>query len=110
MAGKFEIISPFSQSPKFDLDKFRSSLESKDMYGNGQVSKVKIKRVVARSARFFSIKMLNGQQFGTSGYNSFDFCYKQHVIQAASNAHLSVPKDVLHVWLTNCDPINRWYM
>ena len=32
---------------------------------------------------------------------------KQHVIQAASNAQLSVPKDVLNQWLKASDPINR---
>ena len=32
---------------------------------------------------------------------------KQHVIQATSNAKLSVPKDVMHLWLTASDPIKR---
>ena len=32
---------------------------------------------------------------------------KQHVIQATSNSKLSVPKDVMHLWLTASDPIKR---
>ena len=32
---------------------------------------------------------------------------KQHVIQATSNAHLSMPKDILHQWLAASDPIKR---
>ena len=32
---------------------------------------------------------------------------KQHVIQATSNAHLSLPKDILYQWLAASDPIKR---
>ena len=32
---------------------------------------------------------------------------KQHVIQATSNAHLSIPKDIFHQWLAASDPIKR---
>ena len=32
---------------------------------------------------------------------------KQHVIQATSNAHLSISKDILHQWLAASDPIKR---
>lgn len=65
-----DLESAIANSPKFDLEVFRSSLESKDMYGNEQVS-------------------------------------KQHVIQAANHAKLSIPRDVFGRWLMASDPINR---
>ena len=65
-----DLESAISDSPNFNLNQFKTSLESKDMYGNEQVS-------------------------------------KQHVIQAANHAKLSVNKDVLKRWLSACDPIHR---
>ncbi len=65
-----DLEAAIANSPKFDLGQFRKSLESKDMYGNEQVS-------------------------------------KQHVIQAAQNSKLSVPRDVFGRWLVSSDPINR---
>ncbi len=34
-----ELEAALTDSPKFDLERFQQSLESKDMYGNGQVSR-----------------------------------------------------------------------
>ena len=65
-----DLEGAISDSPNFNLNQFKTSLESKDMYGNEQVS-------------------------------------KQHVIQAANHAKLSVNKDVLKRWLSACDPIHR---
>ena len=65
-----DLETAIANSPKFDLNLFRSSLESKDMYGNEQVS-------------------------------------RQHVVQAANNSQLSVPKDIFKRWMMASDPINR---
>lgn len=67
-----DLEAAISSSPNFNLDLFRSSLESKDMYGNEQVS-------------------------------------KQHVIQAANNSKLAIPREVLGRWLVASDPINRGF-
>ena len=65
-----DLENAIASSPRFDLNLFRSSLESKDMYGNEQVS-------------------------------------KQHVLQAANNSKLNVPKELVNRWLIACDPISR---
>ena len=52
-----ELEVAIQSSPKFEIDKFRESLQSKDMYDNGTVSKQHVIQVTADFAFLQFLKL-----------------------------------------------------
>jgi len=56
-----ELEVAIQASPKFEIDKFRESLQSKDMYDNGTVSK---QHVIQVTASFAFLQLPKVTRFG----------------------------------------------